>query len=115
MKNQLFSSAALLLESGNAAGLSEHRRRDERVDVSIRALCHAFGSFKTVTIYNIAPGGAAIKDCKSLLKGDLIELEFLDHRMIVATVRWWLNGLCGVEFASRLSDEDTLLTRRVHR
>jgi PilZ domain len=115
MKNQLNGSTLPPIETLDGHVQSEHLRRDERVDVSIRALCHAFGSFNTVMICNISPGGAAIKGCKSLMKGDLIELEFLDHRKIVATVRWWINGLCGVEFASRLSNDDALLRRRAGR
>ena len=98
----------------NAAATSEQQwsqmRREPRISVSIRVLCHAHGSFNTVQIFNMSAGGAALKGCKSLMQGDLIELEFLDCRKISGKVRWWLNGACGIQFSTRLATDDPLLT-----
>ena len=89
----------------------EEMRLDRRIGVSIRALCHAHGSFSTVQIVDVSAGGCALRGCKSLMPGDMIVIELLNSRKLYAKVRWWLHGTCGVQLTARLDPADALLTR----
>ena len=88
-------------------------RRDDRILVRIRAICHVHGSHHTVQVVNISVGGAALAQCNSMMENDLIVLELMNKRRIEARVRWWLKGSCGIQFVTRLNSNDMLLMGKV--
>jgi hypothetical protein len=85
------------------------RRRDKRLTKTIRALCYVHGRFETVELFNISAGGTAIRMRTSLVQGDRVQLVLLNNRKLDASVRWWLAGACGIQFETRLADDDYLL------
>ena len=47
------------------------------------------------------------------MQNDIVRISLLNGRVIEAQVRWWLGGVCGVQFLESLSDDDALLSGRM--
>jgi hypothetical protein len=85
------------------------RRRDERRKILIRAICHFRATFAPVEIVDISKGGYGMSAAPSLQAGDLVEIVLLNGRKLPGSVRWWINGRCGVQFTGRLEEDDPLI------
>ena len=88
-----------------------HRRRIfERRETSVRATAHYRGRAQSVLICNISAGGVRLDNALGLLPGDHVAIDLPPSRSIEGTVVWSSLPFCGVEFESRLADDDPLLT-----
>ena len=87
-------------------------RRHVRVASNIRALLDSKHRFQSVVIRNISRGGAGLDNCDHLIENDKVAITLLNGRRIEAKVRWWLAGVCGVQFSELLEPTDVLLTGR---
>ncbi len=85
-------------------------RRHIRTQVRIRAVLYYATSFRSVVIKNISEGGAALECSTSLIQNDAITIKLISGRSIDARVRWWLGGICGVQFVEPLKPDDPLLS-----
>ena len=88
-------------------------RRHERVPSNIRAILYSKSRFQSVVIRNISRGGAGLGNCRHLIENDGVTISLLSGRRIEAKVRWWLAGVCGVQFKELLEPADVLLTGRL--
>jgi PilZ domain len=88
-------------------------RRHHRIAAKIRAVLYTGATFQPVTIRDISRGGAGLENCSSLIQDDLVKISLLTGRVVEARVRWWLGGVCGVQFVEPLSNDDALLTGRM--
>ena len=88
-------------------------RRHERVPSNIRAILYVKNRFQSVVLRNISRGGAGIGNCRHLIENDGVTISLLSGRRIEAKVRWWLAGVCGVQFKELLEPADVLLTGRL--
>ncbi len=86
-------------------------RRHVRTQVRIRAVLYYSTSFRSVIIKNISEGGAALECSTSLIRNDAITIKLISGRSIDARVRWWLGGICGVQFVEPLKSNDPLLSK----
>lgn len=88
-------------------------RSHDRVGAKIRAILYTETRFQPVTIRDVSRGGAGLENCGSLIQDDLVKISLLNGRVIEARVRWWVGGMCGVQFMEPLPDDDALLTGRL--
>lgn len=88
-------------------------RIHSRIATKIRAVLYTGATFQAVTIRDISRGGAGLKNCGSLHEDDTVTISLLTGRKIKARVKWWLGGVCGVQFLEPLPEDDALLTGRM--
>ena len=87
-------------------------RRHVRIASHIRAVLHCKYRFQSIVIRNISRGGAGLDNCGHLIENDKVVISLLNGRRIEARVRWWLAGVCGVQFNQLLEPTDILLKGR---
>ena len=88
-------------------------RNHVRTPAKIRGLLYRGDVFQSILIRDISAGGAGLLCGNCVQKNDEVILRLLNGRGIQATVRWWLGGICGVQFAVLLGPHDPLLTGKL--
>lgn len=88
-------------------------RNHIRTPAKIRGLLYRGDVFQSILIRDISAGGAGLLCGNCVQKNDEVILRLLNGRGIQATVRWWLGGVCGVQFAVLLNSHDPLLTGKL--
>ena len=117
------SQSAFRINADSVSGLIEaalpdcsytpRLRRHVRISSNIKAILYTETKFQSVIIRNISLGGAGLANCSCVLENDSVVLCLLSGRRIEAKVRWWLAGVCGVQFIELLEPNDILLTGRL--
>lgn len=87
----------------------QKQRQHQRFPTSLRAILYCRGQFQTTAIHDLSQGGAGLTGAFGVMPNDGVILQLLDGRQIDATVRWWVQGRCGLVFIQPLAVNDTLI------
>jgi hypothetical protein len=93
-------------QTGNG---DQKQRQHQRFPTSLRAILYCRGQFQTTAIYDLSQGGAGLTGAFGVMPNDGVILQLLDGRQIDATVRWWVQGRCGLVFKQPLAENDILI------
>ena len=86
--------------------------RDHRSCVQMFATCNFGEKSSPIEIYDLSRGGLAMRGALAVYEGDEVDIEFSSGRRIMAEVRWWIDGCCGVQFCDELELTDPLMSSR---
>jgi hypothetical protein len=84
-------------------------RRHQRLTTAIRAVLYHQQSFQPTTIRDVSCGGLGLEGARGLFPGDAVRVRLITGHEYNGTVRWWLNGHCGISFESVLEPFDRLI------
>jgi len=96
-------------QNTNSSSAQPSLRKHPRIPTKLRAVLYCRETFHPVVIRDISSGGAGLDSCPSLIENDHVTLGLLSGRRIEARVRWWLGGVCGVQFQEQLRADDVLI------
>jgi len=100
---------------GRHATPGDCQRAHPRHPTKLHVLIYARGRFQTTTISDLSLGGACLRGAFGVMPHDKVSLQLLDGRKLNASVRWWVNGHCGVVFEHPLQPDDALIQHALKR